>query len=107
MSNDSSPIANARVRMNDSSKEARLVSWKTGEYWKLLMPGQYVIVVSANNHHEKTVTVNVTEGLVSIVNITLLPYPYHNTADRSVFGSSTHALLFAITAMFASWFHGL
>lgn len=65
------PVENARIQVKGDSYNGVVYSWRFGEYWKLLMPGNYTVIVSAKGFYHKKVNVIVTENVVTLVNIKL------------------------------------
>ena len=57
MSHDFHPIHNARIRIVNRTKD--IFTWKTGEYWRLLLPGVYEVEVSAKGYLPKTQKIHV------------------------------------------------
>uniref|UniRef100_A0A8C5Q2U8 Carboxypeptidase D n=1 Tax=Leptobrachium leishanense TaxID=445787 RepID=A0A8C5Q2U8_9ANUR len=66
---DGSSIFNATISVADIDHPVS--SDKAGDYWRLLVPGQYKVTASARGYIPVTRTVNVTEGDVVLVNFTL------------------------------------
>lgn len=46
---------------------------ENGEYWRILLPGSYVLMVSAPEHVDAEVPFDVIDGRTTVVNVTLVP----------------------------------
>ncbi|CAH2220110.1 carboxypeptidase D [Pelobates cultripes] len=66
---DKSSILNATISVADINHQ--VTSDKAGDYWRLLVPGQYKVTASARGYIPVTKRVNVTEGDATVVNFTL------------------------------------
>ncbi|KAM8976149.1 carboxypeptidase D [Pelodytes ibericus] len=66
---DGSSILNATISVADIDHP--VTSDKAGDYWRLLVPGQYKVTASARGYIPATRVVNVTEGEAVLVNFTL------------------------------------
>lgn len=83
---------------------ADVFSWKNGAYWKLLMPGMYVMEISAPEYYTKTIRFNVTEG-VTVLNITLLRNPSSDAiVDQRL---STSLVIFVTVLIFTLRYYDL
>ena len=70
LASDGSPVSGATISV--VGRDHPVSSAKDGDYWRLLVPGDYVLKVSADDHQTATASVKVpTEGAVSH-NFTLL-----------------------------------
>ncbi|XP_053313003.1 carboxypeptidase D [Spea bombifrons] len=66
---DGSSILNATISVADI--DHTVTSDKAGDYWRLLVPGQYRVTASARGYMPVTKTVNVTEVDAVVLNFTL------------------------------------
>jgi len=78
---DKQPIANARIRILD--REKVIYSWKSGEYWRLLLAGKYEMEVSATGYVAQTVNITINNSPVLRKDFFLQKDPgYNNAAER-------------------------
>ncbi|XP_013405444.1 carboxypeptidase D [Lingula anatina] len=63
------PIPSAEVTIDDRIHPVKTT--QLGEYWKLLLPGTYNLKVTAHGTNESLVTVQISEGDVTVQNVTL------------------------------------
>ena len=63
------PIPDAEINVVGRDHAVRSAS--DGDYWRLLVPGEYSLHVSASGYEDATVMATVTDGLATVVNVTL------------------------------------
>ena len=63
------PISNATIRVEGIGHDVHSVA--DGEYWRLLIPGNYQITAFKKGYGSQTQTVQVLDGLVAQINFTL------------------------------------
>lgn len=63
------PIPNAEINVVGRDHVVRSTS--DGDYWRLLVPGEYSLRVSASGYDDATVMATVGDGLATVVNVTL------------------------------------
>lgn len=66
---DCNPIANATIQVIGRNHDIKTAC--EGDYWRLLVPGEYTIVATAEDFKSANKTVTVVEGSVVQVNLTL------------------------------------
>lgn len=64
------PVQGARLRVDNRDHE--VVTAVDGDYWRLLVPGEYQVSVSADGYQSSTARVTVEEGVAVTVNFTLV-----------------------------------
>ena len=73
-------IFNASVTIADRCKDIKTTS--KGEYWRLLLPGNYTVTVKAKGYLSKQVDVDVAGDRVGIINFDMEKDPeWKNTAS--------------------------
>ena len=78
MDSNGHPIANASIHVHGIDHDVKSASF--GDYWRLLVAGNYTITVTADGYKPRTVSgVIVTHSTVTKLNFTLLPKPQSNT----------------------------
>lgn len=53
------PIQNAAIKINNNTHLS--YAWKTGEFWKLLLPGRYNVTFEADGYESHTEQIEITE----------------------------------------------
>lgn len=94
MSHDFHPIHNARIRIINRTKD--IFTWKTGEYWRLLLPGTYKVEVSAKGYYPKTQKINVKNDVKRI--------DFYLQRDFFYYGSHASSVNRPIFALVAGFF---
>ncbi|XP_066921078.1 carboxypeptidase D-like [Clytia hemisphaerica] len=69
LTHDHEPIEGAKILIHDRTKEIK--TWRTGEYWRLLLPGNYQLEVSADGYFTQWKNITVTEGEVTRMDFNL------------------------------------
>uniref|UniRef100_T1L0V9 Peptidase M14 domain-containing protein n=1 Tax=Tetranychus urticae TaxID=32264 RepID=T1L0V9_TETUR len=78
-SDSAKPIPKATIHIEGINHDVK--SAEDGDYWRLLTPGHYTITVSADGYESKSVSVDVSEGWASVVNVTLTK-PNHKVKGK-------------------------
>ncbi|XP_049517657.1 carboxypeptidase M-like [Dermacentor silvarum] len=76
------PVARASVRTTD--RKSKFMTSSRGEYWKILRPGSYTLVVTAPGFQDTTHNFSVYEGEMTIVNVTLKTLPKEDECLRQI-----------------------
>lgn len=64
-------IPNATIDVKGREHSVRSVA--DGDFWRLLVPGEYTLSVSAKGYHDKEIDVSVGSGAATEVRVTLVP----------------------------------
>ena len=91
MSHDFSPVEGARIRVLDRPKD--IYTWRTGEYWRLLLPGTYEIEVSAKGFVTQRQQIHVVKDSVLKKNFFLPRFDKNSALQRSI---SSFTLYFCV-----------
>ena len=73
-------ISKASIRIADRNKDIKTTN--KGEYWRLLLPGNYTVTVQAEGYLSKQIDINVTRDQVGVINFDMESDPkWKNTAN--------------------------
>ena len=73
-------ISKASIRIANRNKDIKTTN--KGEYWRLLLPGNYTVTVEAEGYLSKQIDITVTGDQVSVINFDMESDPkWTNTAN--------------------------
>ncbi len=64
------PVSNATIQVEGIEKN--VTSYLLGDYWRILTPGKYVLIVSHNGYVSQRKEIVVTDGAATVANFDLV-----------------------------------
>ena len=83
---DSADVGIPNATIEVVGRDHSIRSAADGDFWRLLIPGEYTLAVSAKGYHDATVEVTVVKGAASVVEVTLVPRNGDTTPENAVVG---------------------
>ncbi|XP_015916488.1 carboxypeptidase D isoform X1 [Parasteatoda tepidariorum] len=99
-----SPVSNATIRIKGKEFGSRTTA--RGEYWRILLPGSYILQVEARGYEPTEIPIEVTKGVI-IQNITVYPLATNEARSelntRSGLFPSTSPVFNSGSSLKATW----